>query len=118
MPSGEKPAIGIAMQAYLRDCEKDLTELVLWAKKQNRKIGVRLVKGAYWDYETTLALQRDWPIPVWSRKAESDASYEKLSLFLLENIDIVLPGLCFAQCAFLFACDRPGGAPRHRSSRL
>src|SRR5471032_97996 len=86
-----KPAIGIALQAYLRDCERDLRDLIAWARKNRRPIGVRLVKGAYWDYETILAQQRDWPIPVWARKPESDANYEKLSLLLLENIDIVSP---------------------------
>ena len=87
----QQPAIGIAIQAYLRDCEHDLRDLVAWARKNNRPLSIRLVKGAYWDYETILAQQRDWPVPVWSRKPESDANYEKLTLFLLENIDIVTP---------------------------
>lgn len=86
-----QPAIGIAIQAYLRDCEADLRDLVAWARKNNRPLNVRLVKGAYWDYETIIAQQRDWPIPVWQKKPESDANYEKLSLFLLENIDIITP---------------------------
>jgi RHH-type proline utilization regulon transcriptional repressor/proline dehydrogenase/delta 1-pyrroline-5-carboxylate dehydrogenase len=87
----QKPAIGIAMQAYLRDCESDLRDLVAWARQHRRPLSVRLVKGAYWDYETILAQQRDWPIPVWQKKPESDANYEKLTLFLLENIDLVTP---------------------------
>ncbi|HVU24224.1 MAG TPA: proline dehydrogenase family protein [Opitutus sp.] len=87
----QKPAIGIAVQAYLRDCERDLCDLVAWARQHRHPISVRLVKGAYWDYETILAQQRDWPVPVWSHKAESDANFEKLSLFLLENADIVTP---------------------------
>ena len=87
----QKPAIGIAIQAYLRDCERDLHDLVAWARKNNRPLSVRLVKGAYWDYETILAQQRDWPVPVWQKKPESDANYEKLTLFLLQNIDIVTP---------------------------
>ncbi len=87
----QKPAIGIAIQAYLRDCEADLRDLVAWARKNNRPLSVRLVKGAYWDYETIIAQQRDWPVPVWQKKPESDANYEKLTLFLLENIDIVTP---------------------------
>jgi RHH-type proline utilization regulon transcriptional repressor/proline dehydrogenase/delta 1-pyrroline-5-carboxylate dehydrogenase len=86
-----KPAIGIALQAYLRDCERDLRDLIAWAQKNNRPIGVRLVKGAYWDFEKILAQQRDWPVPVWSKKPESDANYEKLSTLLLENIDLVSP---------------------------
>ena len=87
----EKPAIGIAMQAYLRDCEADLRDLVAWARARRRPLSIRLVKGAYWDYETIIAQQRDWPVPVWQKKPESDANYEKLTLFLLENIDIVTP---------------------------
>ena len=50
---------------------------------------VRLVKGAYWDYETVLSQQRNWPAPVFARKAESDASFEDLSRLLLENHDAV-----------------------------
>ena len=86
-----QPAMGIALQAYLRDCERDLLELVAWARHARRPIGVRLVKGAYWDYETVLAQQRDWPIPVWSQKPESDANFEKLTVVLLDNIDVVSP---------------------------
>jgi RHH-type proline utilization regulon transcriptional repressor/proline dehydrogenase/delta 1-pyrroline-5-carboxylate dehydrogenase len=85
----EKPAAGIAVQAYLRDCEADLRELVAWARRQRRPLNIRLVKGAYWDAETVLAQQREWPSPVWSRKPESDANYEKLTVFLLENADLI-----------------------------
>ena len=87
----EKPAIGIAMQAYLRDCEADLLDLLAWARAHNRPLNIRLVKGAYWDFETINAQQREWPIPVWQKKPESDANYEKLTLLLLQNIDIVTP---------------------------
>ncbi|MDP3072971.1 MAG: proline dehydrogenase family protein [Opitutaceae bacterium] len=86
-----QPAIGIAIQAYLRDAGRDLAELIAWARQHRRPITVRLVKGAYWDYETILAQQRGWPIPVWSQKAESDAHFEQLSLVLLENIDLIAP---------------------------
>jgi len=101
-----QPAIGIALQAYLRDCEADLRDLVAWARKNNRPLSVRLVKGAYWDYETIVAQQREWPVPVWQKKPESDANYEKLSLFLLENIDIVTPNFAshnVRSCAHVIA---------------
>ena len=83
------PACGIAMQAYLRDTEEDLRALIEWARARGRRITVRLVKGAYWDYETVIAQQRGWPLPVFARKAESDLNFEKLSLLLLENHDAV-----------------------------
>ena len=81
------PACGLAMQAYLRDCESDLRRVLEWARAAKRRITVRLVKGAYWDYETVIAQQRHWPVPVFSHKAETDANFEKLSAFLLENAD-------------------------------
>src|SRR6266496_2246317 len=62
----EVPACGLAMQAYLRDCERDLRDIIAWARGLHRRIAVRLVKGAYWDYETVLAQQRHWPIPVFA----------------------------------------------------
>src|SRR5260221_603475 len=87
----QQPAIGIAMHAYLRDCEADLRDLVALARTNRRPLSIRLVKGAYWDYETILAQQRDWPIPVWQKKPASDANYEKLTVLLLENIDLITP---------------------------
>lgn len=83
------PACGLALQAYLRECEADLRGLVDWARTRHRRVTVRLVKGAYWDYETVMARQRNWPVPVFSQKAETDANFEKLSGFLLENHEVV-----------------------------
>jgi RHH-type proline utilization regulon transcriptional repressor/proline dehydrogenase/delta 1-pyrroline-5-carboxylate dehydrogenase len=83
------PACGLALQAYLMDCETDLRDIIAWAREHKRFLTVRLVKGAYWDYETIIAQQRHWPLPVFSQKAESDSNFEKLSLVLLENHDIV-----------------------------
>ena len=87
----QQPAVGIALQAYLRDCERDLRELVAWGRRVHRPFSVRLVKGAYWDFETVLARQREWPVPVWSRKAETDANYEKLACLLFDHGDLVTP---------------------------
>jgi RHH-type proline utilization regulon transcriptional repressor/proline dehydrogenase/delta 1-pyrroline-5-carboxylate dehydrogenase len=84
------PPCGIALQAYLKDCEADLRDIVNWARAQRRCITIRLVKGAYWDYETVMARQRGWPIPVFEHKPESDVNFEKLSLYLLENEDAVM----------------------------
>jgi RHH-type proline utilization regulon transcriptional repressor/proline dehydrogenase/delta 1-pyrroline-5-carboxylate dehydrogenase len=110
------PETGIALQAYLRDCETDLHQLAAWAKRRGRRINVRLVKGAYWDYETIVAEQQGWPIPVWQRKAETDANFEKLTVFLLERSDLITP--LFAShnvrsCAHAIAqAERLGVDPR------
>jgi RHH-type transcriptional regulator, proline utilization regulon repressor / proline dehydrogenase / delta 1-pyrroline-5-carboxylate dehydrogenase len=84
-----QPACGLALQAYLKDCEADLAGLIAWARQQRRHLTVRLVKGAYWDYETVIAQQRRWPVPVFATKPETDLTFEKLSLMLLENADVV-----------------------------
>ena len=83
------PHLSIVLQTYLRDCEQDATELITWARKENLPIAIRLVKGAYWDAETVAAKQCDWPVPVWTRKPESDLSYEKISRIILQNSDLV-----------------------------
>jgi RHH-type transcriptional regulator, proline utilization regulon repressor / proline dehydrogenase / delta 1-pyrroline-5-carboxylate dehydrogenase len=83
------PARGLALQAYHRESEADLLDILGWARAQGRQVSVRLVKGAYWDYETVVAGQKNWPVPVFSRKQETDANFEKLSLILLENPDAV-----------------------------
>ena len=84
-----EPRAAIALQAYLRDAEQDVRELIRWARRHKRRVGVRLVKGAYWDSEIAWAKQKSWPIPVYVEKAETDASYERLSRLLLENHDVI-----------------------------
>ena len=85
----ERPFAALALQAYLKDAEKDVSELVSWARRRRRRVGVRLVKGAYWDSEIAWAKQKGWPIPVFLDKAETDASYERLSRMLLEGHDVI-----------------------------
>src|SRR5262245_25052873 len=46
------PQAGIVLQAYLRETERDLHDLLAWVKGRGTAVGVRLVRGAYWDYET------------------------------------------------------------------
>ena len=84
-----QPECGLALQAYLKDSEADLAGVIAWAREHRRPLTVRLVKGAYWDYETVIAEQRHWPVPVFARKAETDANFERLALLLLENSDVV-----------------------------
>ncbi|MGH7825336.1 MAG: L-glutamate gamma-semialdehyde dehydrogenase [Candidatus Binatia bacterium] len=86
---GSEPQMAIAMQAYLLDTERDLIDLLRFAREKRRRIGVRLVKGAYWDSEIAWAKQKGWPIPVYLDKAATDANYERLTRLLLENFEIV-----------------------------
>lgn len=84
---------GIALQAYLKDSQKDLLGLIEWTKKRKRQISVRLVKGAYWDYEVVSNTQRGWPLPVFESKDETDNSFEELTTTLLENAEFIRPAI-------------------------
>lgn len=77
---------GLALQAYLRSGPDDARRLISWAKRTGRQLTVRLVKGAYWDYETIHAERTGHPVPVWSRKPETDACYERMVSLFVENM--------------------------------
>src|ERR1700719_1573320 len=83
------PHVGIVIQAYLRDAERDLKNLIEWGRQRGTRFTVRLVKGAYWDYEKIKATQNGWRVPVWLQKPESDANFEVCTRILLENEAIV-----------------------------
>jgi RHH-type transcriptional regulator, proline utilization regulon repressor / proline dehydrogenase / delta 1-pyrroline-5-carboxylate dehydrogenase len=83
------PHVGIVIQAYLRDAEEDLWNLINWGRTRGTRCAVRLVKGAYWDYEKIKSRQNGWVVPVYLQKPESDANFEALSRILLENESIV-----------------------------
>ncbi|MEK6694870.1 MAG: bifunctional proline dehydrogenase/L-glutamate gamma-semialdehyde dehydrogenase, partial [Nitrospirota bacterium] len=85
------PHASLAIQAYLRDTEHDVRELIAWAKTRGSPVGIRLVKGAYWDYETIIHRQHGWPVPVFSHKADTDACYERLIPLLLEHAAVIRP---------------------------
>jgi len=81
--------LGIVLQAYLKDSEMDARRLIEWARQRGTPVTVRLVKGAYWDFETVHARLEGWPVPVYERKWESDASFERLTRLFLENHDCI-----------------------------
>ena len=85
------PHAGIVIQAYLRDSEGDLRDLIEWGRARGTPFAVRLVKGAYWDYETTKSGQNGSNPPVFLQKPESDANFEKLTRVLFENNSVVTP---------------------------
>ncbi|WP_052672440.1 L-glutamate gamma-semialdehyde dehydrogenase [Aliterella atlantica] len=81
--------VGITIQAYLRDSERDTKDLIAWAKERGYPLTIRLVKGAYWDQETIKAAQKDWQQPVYNDKAATDANFETITQLLLENHEYV-----------------------------
>jgi len=75
---------GLAIQAY----QKRAMEVIDWcdtlARRLDRTMMVRLVKGAYWDTEVKRAQERGLPdFPVFTRKAMTDLAYEACARRLL-----------------------------------
>ena len=76
---------GLAIQAY----QKRALAVIDWcedlAKGLNRRMMVRLVKGAYWDSEVKRAQERGLAdYPVFTRKAMTDLSYQACARRLLQ----------------------------------
>jgi len=70
---------GIALQAYLRSGPEDAQRIIAWARGTGRQVTVRLIKGAYWDYEMIHAERMGWPVPVWTSKPQTDACFERMA---------------------------------------
>jgi RHH-type proline utilization regulon transcriptional repressor/proline dehydrogenase/delta 1-pyrroline-5-carboxylate dehydrogenase len=67
---------GIAVQAYQKRASEAIDWLADAAKALDRRLMVRLVKGAYWDTEIKRAQERGLAgYPVFTRKAMTDLSY-------------------------------------------
>jgi RHH-type proline utilization regulon transcriptional repressor/proline dehydrogenase/delta 1-pyrroline-5-carboxylate dehydrogenase len=81
--TGRRGDLGLVMQAYLRDAEAVTEELLAWLAAHERPVTIRLVKGAYWDHEVAYAAQRNWSVPVFEDKAETDLMFERLTRRLL-----------------------------------
>ncbi len=70
---------GLALQAYLRSGMDDAEQVIGWARRSGRQVTVRLIKGAYWDYEVIHAERMGWPVPVWTDKRQTDANFERMT---------------------------------------
>ena len=83
---------GIVVQAYQKRAPLVIDWIVDRARTLGRTIPVRLVKGAYWDSEVKRA-QVDGQIgyPVFTRKANTDVSYQGCARRLLQATDAVYP---------------------------
>lgn len=83
---------GIVVQAYNLRAPEVLDRIYQIAKKLNRKLMVRLVKGAYWDSEIKLAqVEGHDEFPVYTRKSATDISYICCAKKLLAMSDHIYP---------------------------
>lgn len=80
---------GFAVQAYQKRTYFLLDWLQDYLKNINKKINIRLVKGAYWDTEIKIAQENGLEdYPVFTKKFATDISYLSCAHKLLENKNI------------------------------
>ncbi len=83
---------GVVVQAYSRRALPVLDWLISVCQSRQRRIMVRLVKGAYWDAEIKQAQELGLAnFPVYTRKAHTDLSYLVCAQRLLDNRELIYP---------------------------
>ena len=83
---------GVVVQAYGRRAAQVIETLHDLAERLDRKIMVRLVKGAYWDTEIKLAQELGVErFPVFTRKVNTDVSFMACAQMLMDRRDRIYP---------------------------
>ena len=86
------PGFGIAVQAYSKRAMPTLRWLRRISEAADRKIPVRLVKGAYWDSEIKNAQANGLDnFPVFTRKSNTDISYLSCMRLILSHPQAFFP---------------------------
>ncbi|MHA6332113.1 bifunctional proline dehydrogenase/L-glutamate gamma-semialdehyde dehydrogenase PutA [Qipengyuania sp. CAU 1752] len=83
---------GIVIQAYQKRAAPLCDWVVKLARRHDRRLMVRLVKGAYWDTEIKLSQVGGYKdFPVFTRKVATDVSYLACAAKLLEANEVIYP---------------------------
>ncbi len=84
--------LGLAVQAYQKRAVYLIEYIADRARTENRKVQIRLVKGAYWDTEIKKAqIEGMAEYPVFTRKCNTDLSYLVCAQEMLANSDVIYP---------------------------
>ncbi|ELO6156063.1 bifunctional proline dehydrogenase/L-glutamate gamma-semialdehyde dehydrogenase PutA, partial [Escherichia coli] len=84
--------IGFVIQAYQKRCFYVVDYIVDLAKRSNKRLMIRLVKGAYWDSEIKKAqIEGMTDYPVFTRKVHTDLSYIACARKLLAAPEQIYP---------------------------
>ncbi|WP_236672097.1 trifunctional transcriptional regulator/proline dehydrogenase/L-glutamate gamma-semialdehyde dehydrogenase [Croceicoccus sp. YJ47] len=84
--------LGFVVQAFGKRAFYVLDWIVDLAKRSDRRIMIRLVKGAYWDAEIKQSQVEGLDdFPVFTRKLHTDVSFLACAKKLLEHKDVVFP---------------------------
>lgn len=106
---------GIVVQAYQKRAPFVIDYIAHMAGQLNRRIPVRLVKGAYWDAEIKRA-QMDGQVgyPLFTRKQNTDVSYLANARRLLDAGDVIYPMFATHNAQTIATVHRMARAMRSR----
>lgn len=89
---GDWQGFGMAVQSYQKRAFYLLDWIANLARKNKRRMTVRLIKGAYWDSEIKKAqMQGLTDYPVFTRKVFTDVSFQACAKKLLTLTDVIYP---------------------------
>ena len=106
--------LGVVVQAYSRRALPVIDWLLAATRLADRKIMVRLVKGAYWDSEIKQAQELGLAsFPVFTRKSSTDVSYLCCAERLLANREYIYPQFATHNAHSVCAILRMAGNDTH-----
>lgn len=110
---------GLAIQAYQKRCLAVIDHIAALAARHDRRLMVRLVKGAYWDTEIKRAQERGLAgFPVFTSKAMTDLAYEAASARLLALRPRLYPQIATHNAATVAAIAARAGTEGYEFQRL
>jgi RHH-type proline utilization regulon transcriptional repressor/proline dehydrogenase/delta 1-pyrroline-5-carboxylate dehydrogenase len=84
--------LGMALQAYQKRAFYVIDFLAAVARRHHRRIMIRLVKGAYWDYEIKDSQVKGLEgYPVFTRKVNTDVSYLACAKKIIDHGKLFFP---------------------------
>ncbi len=110
---------GLALQAYQKRAVPLCDWVAALARRHNRRLMVRLVKGAYWDSEIKLGQVGGYPdYPVFTRKVATDVSYLACATKLLSAADVIYPAFATHNAYTIGAINALAGTREFEFQRL
>jgi len=117
--AGNWQGFGLALQAYSKRAVPLVDWVVQLARRHNRRIMVRLVKGAYWDSEVKLSqVGGHIEYPVFTRKVATDVSYLACAAKLLAAPDAIYPAFATHNAYTIGAIKALAGEAEFEFQRL
>jgi proline dehydrogenase len=83
----DKAIVFNTLQLYRWDRLDYLKELHAKALKEDFKIGIKTVRGAYMEKENERALEHNYVSPICATKSESDSNYDTTVAYIVERLD-------------------------------